>query len=205
MKKIFILFISVLFAGIGASAQQSAPFKRIESNVILGGGLFLETGTDYRIESQNPGLALRLSYGLDIRFNERWSVMPGIGVRSLFGGIMHGQDGVDNDKLYMGDVFLAGRYRLGLGRRRAVLGLGPAFSYILSPVYYGFSNVSIEKYRRFDVGIQPSVTFFSGDNFLWGLEANVGLRDLRLRYPFINTPFSPTYLHYLAVTCGWRF
>lgn len=209
MKRFFILFVILTLAGLGVSAQEKRSFQRIESNAQIGGGLFLETGEDYRIRFQNPGIALRLSYGLDIRFHEKWSVMPGIGIRAQMGGVLkfkkeeRHKDLVDN--MALADFFVAARYHLESSRRRIVFGLGPAFSYILSPVRYRDSNFTREKFRRFDIGIQPSVTFLHGEHFQWGLEASIGLKDLRLRYMDVNTPFSSTYLNYLAVTCGWHF
>ena len=44
-----------------------------------------------------------------------------------------------------------------------------------------------------------------GEHFQWGLEANIGLKDLRIAYMNLDTPFNSTYLNYLAVTCGWHF
>ena len=201
-----ILFISFLLISLGASAQENISSKPFESVVQLGGGLFLETGTDHRIEEQNPGAMLRLSYGLDIRLSKKLSVMPGVGIRAQHGDIMHWRDyGGDCDALVFADVFLSGRYHLDAGRQGVIIGLGPAFSYMVSPVYYDVSNAKLEKFSRYDIGIQPSVTFLTSTHFQWGLEANIGLLDLRKRYPFINTPFGSTYLHYLAVTCGWHF
>lgn len=203
MKKHAFLFIAFLLVGVGVSAQESRPFKRVENQIQAGAGLFLETGKDYRIKSQNPGIVLRLSYGLDIRLSDHWSVMPGAGIRAQMGGIFG--DSWDKDNMTLADCFVTARYHLESAGHRIVFGLGPAFSYMLSPVRYHESNFTGEKYRRSDIGIQPSVTFLRGEHFQWGLEANIGLKDLRIVYMDLNTPFSPTYLNYLALTCGWRF
>lgn len=201
-----ILFISLLIISAGASAQGNLSSKSIESVVQLGGGLFLETGNDHRIKEQNPGAVLRLSYGLDIRLNKKLSVMPGAGIRVENGGIKHWRDyGGDPDGLVYADVFLSGRYHLDAGRQGVIIGLGPAFSYLVLPAYYDLYNDKLEKFSRYDIGIQPSVTFLTRTHFQWGLEANIGLLDLRERYPLINMPFGSTFLHYLAVTCGWHF
>lgn len=208
MKKYAFLFIAFLLVGVGVSAQESRPFKRVENQVQAGGGLFLETGKDYRIKSQNPGIVLRLSYGLDIRLGEHWSVMPGAGIRTQAGGILKSDKDrgfTDKDNMTLADCFVTARYHLELAGHRIVFGLGPAFSYMLSPARYHDANFTGEKYRRSDIGIQPSVTFLCGEHFQWGLEANIGLKDLRIVYMDLNTPFSPTYLNYLALTCGWRF
>ena len=88
MKRFVFLLALLYLAGLGVSAQEKRPFQRIESNVQIGSGLFLETGKDYRTRFQNPGIVLRLSYGLDIRFLEKWSLMPGIGIRTQMGGVL---------------------------------------------------------------------------------------------------------------------
>ena len=54
---------------------------------MFGGGLFMESGS--RSYGNNPGAVLRLSYGLDVRFDEQWSVMPGAGLRLQLGDIRH--------------------------------------------------------------------------------------------------------------------
>ena len=204
MKRFVFLIALLYLAGLGVSAQEKRPFQRIESNAQIGGGLFLETGKDHRISSQNPGIVLRLSYGLDIRFHEKWSLMPGVGIRTQMGEVLKSKkDDVDN--MTLADSFIAVRYHLETGRQRIVFGLGPAFSYMILPARYHDSNFTEEKFRRFDIGLQPSVTFLHGEHFQWGLEANIGLKDLRIVYMDVNMPFSSTYLNYLAVTCGWHF
>lgn len=209
MKRFVFLLALLYLAGLGVSAQEKRPFQRIESNVQIGSGLFLETGKDYRTRFQNPGIVLRLSYGLDIRFLEKWSLMPGIGIRTQMGGVLkvkkveRQKDLVDN--MALADFFVTARYHLESGRQRIIFGLGPAFSYMVLLDHYHDSNFTSEKYRRFDIGIQPSVTFLHGEHFQWGMEASIGLKDLRIVYMDVNTPFSSTYLNYLAVTCGWHF
>ena len=209
MKRFVILFTLLYLAGLGVSAQEKRPFQRIESNAQIGGGLFLETGKDYRIDYQNPGIALRLSYGLDFRFHEKWSLMPGVGLRTQMGGVLklkkdeRQKDMADN--MALADFFVTARYHLETERQRIVFGLGLAFSYMILPAHYHYSNFTSEKFRRVDIGIQPSVAFLHGEHFQWGLEANIGLKDLRIAYMNLDTPFNSTYLNYLAVTCGWHF
>ena len=203
-----IITVTAILLSIMAYSQGNQSWRKLEYNIQFGGGLFLETGDDHRIEAeaQNPGAVLRLSYGLDIRFYEKWSVMPGVGFRIQTGGLKNWKKyGADNDGMLPADFFLTTRYHLNSGKSRVVFGLGPAFSYIVSPVYYEYSSSDIEKFRRFDVGIQPSVTFLHGRYFQFGLEANIGLTDIRMKHLELNTPFGSTYQHYLAVTCGWHF
>ena len=203
-----IVTLAAMLLSIVAYSQDNQSRRKLENNFQIGGGLFLETGDDHRIEalSQNPGAVFRISYGLDLRFNGKWSVMPGVGFRTQAAGIRNwGKYGAGNDSMSLADVFIKARYHLDSGKTRVAFGLGPAFSYIVSPVYYDHSNHDLEKFHRSDIGIQPSVTFLHGKHFQWGLEANIGLSDIRLRHFEVNTPFGSTYQHYLALTCGWHF
>lgn len=83
MKKLLSLMIFLLSV-LSLSAQEN---KRFENNILLGAGVSLESGE--RAVDYNPGLVFRLSYGLDIRLNERWSVMPGAGLRGQGGPVRH--------------------------------------------------------------------------------------------------------------------
>ena len=176
---------------------------------MLGGGLFLESGS--QSYGNNPGAVLRLSYGLDVRLNEKWSIMPGAGLRAQLGDIRHFMwIGGDPDGMAMADVFVVGRYHFVSDGTRIVVGLGPALSYMVSPdTYYIDADPSDplnnkEKFERFDLGLQPSVMFLHGKHFQWGFEGSIGLLNAMRQYPEYNRQGS-IHLHYLAVTCGWHF
>lgn len=80
MKRTMITFaLLALTAGL-VYAQEDRSWKKLESNILFGGGLFLESGS--QSYGNNPGAVLRVSYGLDVRFNEKWSVLPGAGLRA---------------------------------------------------------------------------------------------------------------------------
>ena len=101
--------MSALLVSVSAFAQQNATWKRLESNFQLGGGLFLESG--YLAREENPGAVLRLSYGLDIRLDDQWSVMPGVGLRAQLSQIDHFMAvGNDPDGMSLADVFVTARY-----------------------------------------------------------------------------------------------
>ena len=74
MKK-HLFFIIALFWALGVSAQEKQSFRRVGFYFQAGGGLFLESGAGAKDE--NPGLATRQSLGVDVRLNEKWSIMPG--------------------------------------------------------------------------------------------------------------------------------
>ena len=202
MKKRILLVIAFLLVAGGASAQEKRSFKRFENDFQLGSGLFLESG--YRSNEQNPGLVIRLSYGLDLRFNEEWSMMPEVGYRT---GSWAGND---PDYLDCYDFSLTARYHMKTDANHYVLGLGPAFSYVsTSDTYYFDADPSHplagkEKFNKYDIGLKPSVSYLVGKHFQVGLEANIGLLNMRRQYPEYNKTGS-THLHYLAVTCGVHF
>ena len=157
--------MSALLVSVSAFAQQNATWKRLESNFQLGGGLFLESG--YLAREENPGAVLRLSYGLDIRLDDQWSVMPGVGLRAQLSQIDH---------------FMA-------------VGNDPDPSDPLD---------GKEKFKRYDLGLQPSITFLRGKHFQWGFEGSIGLLNAMRQYPEYKRTGS-VHMHYLAVTCGWHF
>ena len=201
--------MSALVVGVSASAQQNVLWKRLENNFQLGGGLFLESG--YLAREENPGAVLRLSYGLDIRFNDQWSVMPGVGIRTQLSQIDHFMAvGNDPDGMSLADVFVTARYHIESDGARMVVGLGPALSVMTSPdTYYVDADPSDplngkEKFKRYDIGFQPSITFLSGKHFQWGFEGSIGLLNAMRQYPEYTRTGS-VHLHYIAVTCGWHF
>ena len=208
MKK-HLLYIIALFLAVGVSAQEKRSFRRVEFHFQAGGGLFLESGAGAK--GENPGLVTRQSLGVDIRLNEKWSVMPGFGYRDEMGDYAHFSDsGNSPDYLEVYDFPLVGRYHLGTNANRLVLGLGPAFSYVSSSnTYYNDGDPDFpingkKKFKKFDVGLQPSVYFLFWKHFQIGLEGNIGLLNMRRQYPKYNIT-SSTHLHYLALMCGVHF
>ena len=209
MKKIIIAIAFLALAAGLASAQDGRPFKRLENNFMLGGGLFLESGS--WSGGNNPGLGLRVSYGLDVRLDDRWSVMPGAGLRDQLGDIRHYMwVGGDPDGMSMADFFVIGRYHFESEGDRIVVGFGPSVSYMVSKdTYYVDADPmdplnGKEKFNRFDLAVQPSVMFLHGKHFQWGLEGSVGLLNAMRQYPEYRRTGSIS-LHYLALTCGWHF
>ena len=209
MKKIIIAIAFLALAAGLASAQDGRPFKRLENNFMLGGGLFMESGS--WSGGNNPGLVLRVSYGLDVRLDDRWSVMPGAGLRDQLGDIRHFMwDGGDPDGMSMADFFVIGRYHFESEGDRIVVGFGPSASYMVTKdTYYVDADPmdplnGKEKFNRFDLAVQPSVMFLHGKHFQWGLEGSVGLLNAMRQYPEYRRTGSIR-LHYLALTCGWHF
>ena len=208
MKR-FLYVLTTILVSVTASAQQNTSWKRLESNFQLGGGLFLESG--YLAREENPGAVIRLSYGLDIRVNDQWSVMPGAGLRAQLSQIDHFMAvGNDPDGMSLADIFVTARYHFDSDGTRMVVGLGPALSFMTSAdTYYVDADPSDpldgkEKFKRYDIGLQPSISFLRGKHFQWGFEGSIGLLNAMRQYPEYNRTGS-VHLHYLAVTCGWHF
>ena len=140
---------------------------------MIGAGLFGETGN--QASDVFPGAVLRLSYGLDLKVSEQWSVMPGAGIRAQLGEVNHiGWVGGDPDGMAMADLFCQARLN---GK---------------------------DKIKKFYLGLQPSIVIQSGKHFQWGFEASVGLRNMLRQYPEYNIS-GQVHLHNLMVFLGWRF
>lgn len=208
MKKLLSTMIFLLSV-LSLAAQEN---KRFENNILLGTGVSLESGE--RAVDHNPGLVFRLSYGLDIRLNERWSVMPGAGLRGQGGPVRHigrSYDGGDDDSMSLADLFVFGWFHvLESEGSPAAIGIAPVISYTIDPDKYYFDAdpsdplCGKEKFNRIDVGIRPCIRYFTGRHFQWGLEGHIGLMNALCQYPEYNRT-GTTRLHYVAVFCGWLF
>lgn len=208
MKRFLFVMIAVLVA-VTSSAQQKVASKQLESNLMIGAGLFGETGN--MASDVFPGAVVRLSYGLDMKLGGIWSLMPGAGIRTHLGEINRiGWEGGDPDEMTMADVFCQARCHFGPGGDKIVIGLGPQFSYMVSPdTYYTDADPSDprngkEKFERWDIGLQSSIVFRSGKHWQWGFEASVGLRNMLRQYPEYNVSGN-VHMHNIMFICGWRF
>ncbi len=200
MKRLLLVALTMM-AGIAVRAQQG--------NIMIGAGLFGETGDQAR--NLFPGAVLRLSYGLDVRVGDKWSVMPGAGIRTQLGNVnMIGSVGGDMEGMSMADFFCQVRCRFGAERTRTVLYLGPQISYMVSPDTYYIDwdpndpRNQKEKFLRWDVGLQPGIIFQRGKHWQWGFEASIGLRNMLRPYPGYGIG-GAVHLHNLMFICGWRF
>jgi len=208
MKKSLLFLFAIAWSFI-AFAQEPASYKRLESNIQLAGGMFTESGNS--AHDVFPGAVLRISYGLDVRLNENWSLMPGIGTRAQAAEINHiGWVGGDPDSMEMIDFFCQGRYHFEADGTRMVAGFGPQLSYMNGMDWYYVDadpNDPIDgkdKFTRWSVSLLPSISFLQGKHFQWGFEASFGLSNSMKQYPEYNRT-GTILLHYFAVTCGWHW
>ena len=198
--------MSALLVSVSAFAQQNASWKRLESNIMIGAGLFGETGN--KASNVFPGAVLRMSYGLDVKLGDKWSLMPGAGIRAQLGEVNHiGWVGGDPDGMSMADVFCQARFHFESNGDNIVVGLGPQFSYMVSPDTYYIDadpNDPRDGKEKLDIGLQPSIVFQSGKHWQWGFEASVGLRNMLRQYPEYNVTGN-VHLHNIMFICGRRF
>ena len=206
IKKVLVFSVAGLLS-FGAAAQQ----HKVESIFQTGLGVFVET-TDGLIDmDQEPGIVLKLSYGLDIPVSGAWSALPGIGLRAQATDIRHfGWEGGDPDGLSYADAFLLARWHFTPSNgTRTVLSIGPDISYELTKeTYYIDADPSDDlsgkrKYKPWDIGLLGGLTFEKGAHWQFGTEASLGLRNLLIQYPSRST--GNRHFHTVMFTCGYRF
>ena len=235
--KSLLIAASILFLSLSTIHAQNT--KKVESNLTLTIGTFFETGS-YNgnmnwcelFSSTNsfhplyiflPGHVSRISYGLDIRMNDRWSLMPGAGLRAQTASLLGMFSiGADIDMMAAADAFCVLRYHFLVGKYHFLVGLGPDVSFFSRETYYIDADPADprnrqQKFYRFDYGLQPSIAIRTGKHWQWGLEANIGLRNMRIPYEFSYTPSwsqeesghisvkGSTHFNTGALTCGFIF
>lgn len=231
MKRILLITLASLAAVVSLQAQD----KRVESNLTFNSGIFFECGSQSHVfySSFNPlllGHVSRIAYGLDIKLAEAWSLMPGVGLRAQTQSVLGMYSiGGDVDIMTAADAFCALRYHFPVKTGEIVFGLGPDVSRLIwQDAYYidadpGDPRNGKQKFYKFDYGVQPSITFRKGKHWQFGLEANIGLRNMRIPYEFEYTPSwaqndpartretstikvsGSTFLHTVSLTCGFHF
>ena len=179
IKVYFIL--TVLLLSLGTLHAQE---KKAAHQVSLGTGCFFESGS----MTDSPGVALRLSYGCDIRLGGGWSVMPGVGVRVQKAAVgKWRRKGGSANGYACADAFFQVNYQPA---RDLVFGIGPVVSYALTCMKYDASSlgnpdsplVGKDIYYALDFGIMPSILFPLSEHWRFGVEAIFGLRNLRIPY-----------------------
>ena len=198
------LFSAALF-GINADAQ---VYKKYTPIIEIGAGLSVEADSGYG-ERVN-GLATELSIGLDIRLDERWSVMPQVGHNVMFGDawyLFQNYVGADYDVYSFYNAAVLGRYRFGDGMS---IGFGPAY-YLTEgeSTYYIDADPSdprnhLDKIKPWDFGVRASVAWDYGKHWRFGALANVGMRNMLCQYPEYGIT-GRTHLYSFCLTAGFRF
>lgn len=204
MKRISIVLFAVL-CSVTINAQE---VKKVTPVLEIGAGLSLEANSGYG--ECVKGLATEFSFGLDIRLDDKWSVMPQIGHNIMFGDawyLFRGYIGADYDVYSFYNASILGRYKLDNG---VAVGFGPAI-YITEgkDTYYIDADPSdpregLVKIKPWDFGLRAALTKDYGKHWRIGALANVGLRDMLYQYPDVGIT-GHTRLFSLCFTAGFRF
>lgn len=196
-----LLWSLMLLAALNAQAQE----RKWEHRFSLGAGITAER-EDGRTDN---GLALRAGYALAYNLSEQWSLMAGLAIRDVsentFGDAM---DGADDDHFTFLDLPLVARYHVGQGKGSWALGLGPVLSYCISnDTYYIDADPQsplnyLDKSKRFVLGLQPAVTYRLSRHWELGVEANIGLTNIKDGHGLTS---GSKHIHYVMATIGVVF
>ena len=198
-------FVTVIIAVVLFSPALLGQEKRVYNHIDLSVGGFFEGGKNV----QSPGIAIRLGYGADIKLTDRFSLMPGAGVRGQKAALgVLGNKGGSSDGLLFTDVLCQARYHF----KHIIIGLGPNVSFAVANMNYGVENygdpthplVGKKQFSTIDVGLVPSISVPFGKHWEFGVEAIIGLTNMRIRYEDANAGAS-TYMHTVSLFFGYRF
>ena len=204
MKRISVVLLAVL-CSVTINAQEA---RKVTPVLEIGTGLSVEANSGYG--ECVKGLATELSFGLDIRLDEKWSMMPQIGHNIMFGDawyLFRGYIGADYDVLSFYNASVLGRYKLDDG---VAVGFGPAvFITEGESTYYIDADPSdprggLVKIKPWDFGFRAALTNDYGKHWRLGVLANVGLRDMLYQHPDVGIT-GHTHLFSLCITGGFRF
>lgn len=138
--------------------------------------------------SQDAGAVIQASLGLDIRLNERFSLMPFVGARLMSEGLLYiGAEGADYDFFNMLELGAAVRYHFA--DAPVILGVAPYFSHMSDQdTYYVDADPSDPlngqpKLKPSDFGFKPGVYVDIRKHMRLGLEASIGLKNSLIQYP----------------------
>lgn len=188
------------------ATAQNVDYKKVESNIFASVGTF----TEHRGLS-DMGMCLNLSYGLDFRFNEHWSLMPRIGYRDMLEDIVHiGWVGGDPDFFSFLDFYITPRYHYSIENTNVVYSIAPVFSKTINQDrYYVDAYPSspldgLTKIKPSDFGISSSLLFEIGKHWSLGVEAYFDLGNVSIQYPELDV-FPTRYIRHIFFTSAFRF
>ena len=194
MKRLLLPLLLLAALSINMQAQ-----TKVDHIIKVNAGVNLFAGTeDY---DGDGGFAVGVSYAADVWVNDKWSVMPEIGLRTQ----------ADLDISSGINMVCAARYHFQpSGGPIIVVGLGPELMFLTNRgSYYYDANPNYglnhkTKFKSCSIALHPSIVLESGKHWLWGLDISLGLNDMRKKYPEYNIN-GTTRFEYLMLTCGYRF
>ena len=194
------LLAALLLCGLTVGAQE----RKWEHRFYAGGGLMKERADGYG----SSGLALKAGYGLRRNLSEQWSLMAGVAVREVTENAFSSTlDGADDDHFTFLDVPLVAQYHVGRGRGSWALGLGPVFSFCVgNETYYIDADPKsplskLDKCKPFALGLQPSATYQLSRRLELGVEATVGLTNMKRTHGLTT---GSKHIHDVVLTVGLR-
>jgi hypothetical protein len=195
--KSFTLLVALL--AVAVIDVRGQKINNVDHIVKIGAGAVFLLGSESY--DGDGGFAVGASYGADVWVNDKWSVMPEIGIRAQ----------ADTEFSSGFNVICAARYHFQTsGGTKMIVGLGPELMFFThSGEYYYDANPDYglnhkTKYKSCDITLHPSLFLESGKHWLWGLEGSYGFHDMRKKYPEYNINGS-THFAFLMLTCGFRF
>ncbi|MBO7439438.1 MAG: outer membrane beta-barrel protein [Bacteroidales bacterium] len=199
MRKILILLTALLMCGaVNVSAQEDAQatskFKRFENNFYIGAGAFLDHYNEPHNQSKyfrtDNGLSVKLGYGLNYYFTEKFSLMAGVAYRNEETNVFRDLDGADDDSFTFVDVPVTFQVHLNdpqTTNNKWMIGLGLVYSQCQSKCDYYIDadpNDPLDgktKIKDNYVSLMPCAAY-EIKHFRFGVEAYIGLNDVNRKY-----------------------
>ena len=204
-KMTLILTVCAIAMHVPSMAQS---VKKLTPVVEMGAGLSIENKSGYG--ETVYGLATMISVGLDIRVDEKWSIMPSVGHNTMFGDaiqLFSGAIGSDFDVFDFFNAAILGRLHSDGG---ITIGFGPvAFLRAHHSTYYidwdpDDPRNGLEKIKPWDLGLRATFDKELSRHWTLGAQFNAGLRNMMIQYP--SAGISGTmHLFSLTFTAGYRF
>ena len=218
MRKILILMTALLMCGaVNVSAQEDAQAKKWEQNLYVSTGLLIDCySSDYHNESKcDKGVSVRLGYGINHYFNEKFSLMLGTTLRGdLVITTDDNTEDSDNDIFGFLDIPLIAQWHLGTGNSNGnwMVGFGPVVSFCIDnqPYYnYGYWTPNHplhdkDKLKNTHFSLMPCVAYET-KHLRMGIEAQFGVNNANIHYTTYNHDSGTKYLHNICATFGFKF
>lgn len=200
MRKILILLTALLMcSAVNVSAQEDAQatskFKRFENNFYIGLGRFIDRYNEPYNQSKHfdteKGLTIKLGYGLNFYFTEKFSLMGGLAYREDdIHAFEDEPEGADSDYFSFWDVPVVFQVHLNAPQStngKWMVGLGLVYSHCKENCTYYIDadpNDPLDgeiKIKDNYISLMPCAAY-EIKHFRFGVEAYIGLNDVNRKY-----------------------